>query len=631
MNGEIIFDAEQGKNTLFFARQQKILTDYAQEEGFSFKPGDGWAIDIETGEVTYDSIFFEQKGYTEGQALFAALHELEHFVDRKRAWKTKDRKKIYDQERKSCKQSRARDMLGNIIDDIHDNTRVIATFPALQGQVKDLYRDKLFPKSDFIGKPRHIQFAYTLLREVMLPYEECLTSSEVRAAIDRLKSIPGKSGESFHDVISMIADERTTPDVKWRLLQKYIEPEFQDLLEKDKEDEKEKNNEQDEGGGQENGNGPHQDDGHEKRNERAPQQDEQDSSEGLFDKYNDEYEEKFPQMFDDEEGIAAVVEKSLDSSPEEDKKDDDLSERIQAGYAAEHGVSAEDVRKYREEFEKIEPFIEPLRKILKDLIADRSIPRRKLGKVDDEGVMIAPGMEAQAYLDGQSGVASKVLLDYEGKEVIEPVVGSFRFRLICDLSTSMKNGDRLIVQRRVAQLVLEVLNELVQDLEKSQSSIEFDLDIQSEIITFGSAKLTRVVKPLSSELSENQRIEVFKALSTTAGMTPDYDALKIVKMELLHEMEQNPDLLSQLNDGEVREIVIVLSDGQSDDTNEVQTLLQFLRNLGGSVKGIGMTQEAHSIISTYAPDAEVCKDIQDLPLIFQKLVEQVLSSLFVHK
>lgn len=66
----------------FFQTEERVLNDIAGGAGFTFKRGEGWAINPETGEATYDPKFFEEKGYAPSQALFGAFHEIKcHLVE----------------------------------------------------------------------------------------------------------------------------------------------------------------------------------------------------------------------------------------------------------------------------------------------------------------------------------------------------------------------------------------------------------------------------------------------------------------------------------------------------------------------------------------------------------------------
>jgi len=440
----------------------------------------------------------------------------------------------------------------------------------------------------------HLQLAYAILREGVLSDEKVDINSQVRDALERLQAVSGKSGQT-RNVIAMVTDPRTDHLSRTRLVERYIEPELEALYQQDLED-RQKNQSQGE-----------------------PQEEGQPSNDKGFESYYDEYDQNNPQPMTEQKKEEAIKERKTHIESE--------TERQQSGYSEEHGVTREDIAEYNQEYKKIERFIEPLREIFYRIVEERRIPIRSLSKLAEEGVMLEPGLVGQAYADIESGVeAPKVMRDFEGQEIIENIPGKFRIRLIGDLSVSM-NGEKLKVQRQTAQLVLEALKEFSDLLDENRSALSVDLDIQSEVVTFGTGDLTKVVKPLSRELTEKQRIEAFKALSKTGGSTNDFDALQIVEDEIRTEAADNPQYLSDLRRDKVREIVIVFSDGDSNNAGLVQTRLEVLRGMGVKVVGVGITNEAKSILSTYTPDALVCSDISQLPKTLQELLADQFSTL----
>jgi hypothetical protein len=76
--------------------------------------------------------------------------------------------------------------------------------------------------------PRHLQFAYTILREAMLPNEKCNIEPRIRQVVDRMKR-------------AKVIDKSTTGDLSKRLeiIWKYIEPTYRKLLEEDIKENKE--------------------------------------------------------------------------------------------------------------------------------------------------------------------------------------------------------------------------------------------------------------------------------------------------------------------------------------------------------------------------------------------------------
>jgi uncharacterized protein YegL len=577
---------EQG----FFQEEERMLTDFAQIGSFVFKRGKGWAINPENGEATYDPSFFTEKGYSQAQALFASAHEVEHVRQLAELLNQEGGSDYWEEVKERHGQNKRYAILANCVDDVADNRRLLSVLPSLRTETVRLYQERLCPEVDLTDKPMHLQLAYAILREGMLPEEQVVVKNQVRSALDRLQAVSGKSGQT-RNVIAMVTDPRTDHLSRMRLVERYIEPELDALYQQDLENKKDQSQE---GGKPTEG-------------------------ENSFASHYDEYEQNNPQPITEKDKEKAIKERKEHIESE--------AERQQSGYSEEHGVTREDIAEYYQEYKKIEGFIEPLREIFYRIVEERRIPVKALSKLTEEGVMLEPGLVGQAYADIESGVeAPKVMRDFEGQEIVENIPGRFRIRLVGDLSVSM-NGEKLKVQRQTAQLVLEALKEFSDLLDENRAALSVDLDIQSEVVTFGTGDLTKVVKPLSKELTEKQRIEAFKALSKTGGSTNDFDALRIIEDEIRAEVAENPQYVSDLRRDKVREIVIVFSDGASDNAGMVQTKLETLRGMGVKVIGVGITNEAKSILSTYAPDAQVCSDASQLPKTLQELLADQFSTL----
>ena len=69
-----------------------------------------------------------------------------------------------------------------------------------------------------------------------------------------------------------------------------------------------------------------------------------------------------------------------------------------------------------------------------------------------------------------------------------------------------------------------------------------------------------------------------------------------------------------------RKVIVVLSDGQSQDPSRVQRSCEKLRKKGIIVLGFGMTASGQAVKETYKPDAEVIEDIRTLPKAMQKVI-----------
>lgn len=243
--------------------------------------------------------------------------------------------------------------------------------------------------------------------------------------------------------------------------------------------------------------------------------------------------------------------------------------------------------------------------------------------------MIDPGLVAQTFMDVRAGVTNpKTMKDFEGHYIEENIPGKFSVRLVADQSGSMA-GEKAIAQRRAAIVVMEALKEFSDALDGERAGLAVDLSVQTELRSFGVKEGTRLYKPLSGELTEKQRVEYFKGLLETPGGTNDYDALAQIETDVRARIAADSSYAAELQSGKRREIVVVLSDGDSGNVAETQKRNQNLRNIGVKVVGLGMTNNATGILNTYAPDGRVCYDISDLPKTLEEMLSEYLGALSI--
>jgi hypothetical protein len=572
----------------FFSEEERVLGDIAGGSGFTFKRGDGWAINPDTGEATYDPKFFEEKGYTPSQALFGAFHELRcHLVETADLLNTPEGQQAYERLKAREKERQRLHIWENCRTDVKGNLAIMQFAPSLAGDVETVYREKLWPEADLTSKPRHLQFMYAVLRTSMIPDEQVVVDPLVTQALEKLRSVKGK------DVIALATDPAQDPLLALRLSEKYIEPVLEELYQEDLQEKK-----QQKGKGQ--------------KSQGSPE-------ESFADDYED-YESRHPEPMDEKE-----VEKKIKEAKEKQSE----AARQAAGYEQEHGVSKKDLADYYEEYRHVDGYLEQLRDVFRRIVEQRKIPIRRLAALKEEGVMIDPGLVTQTYLDVKAGVNNpKTMKDFEGRFIEENIPGKFSLRLVADQSGSMA-GEKSIHQRRSAILVMEALKEFSDILDEERAVLAVDLDVKTELRSFGVKEGTRLYKPLSRELPERQRVEFFKGLLETSGGTNDYDALAEIEKDVKKRLAQDSTYAAELKSGKRREIVIVLSDGDSGNATEVKNRSQTLRDLGVKVVGLGMGSGSQSIESTYAPDGRICYDISDLPKTLQDLLAEYLGELSI--
>lgn len=574
----------------FFAEEGRVLNDIAGGSGFTFKRGEDWAINSETGQATYDPKFFEERGYTSSQALFGAFHEIVcHLVETADLLNTTGGPEAHQRLKDRIKERPGLDIWKNCRTDIKGNQAIMRFAPSLAGEIETIYREKLWPETNLTDKPRHLQFMYAVLRTSMVPGEEVQVDPMVIAAIDKLKNVKGR------DVIALATDPTQDPLLALRLSERYIEPVIEELYQEDLKD----------GRGEQ----PQQDQGQGQRGSGEP-----------FEAEYQDYKNRHPDPMDKNE-----VEKKI----KETKANQSEAARQKAGYEAEHGVSTKDIVEYAEVYRGIEKFIEPLRQVFRRIIEQRKIPVRHLAALKEEGVMIDPGLVAQTFMDIRAGIPNpKTMKDFEGHLIDENIPGKFSVRLVADQSSSM-GGEKAVAQRRAAIVVMESLKEFSSFLDEQRAGLSIDLDVQTELRSFGVEAGTKLYKPLSEELTEKQRVEYFKGLMETKGGTNDYDTLAEVETDVRARIASDANYAAELKSGKRREIVIVLSDGDSGNVAQAKSRIKNLRDLGVKVVGLGMTGASQGIVNTYAPDGRVCYDVSNLPKTLEEMLTEYLVSLSI--
>jgi len=543
---------EKGREDEFFTREGNLIADFSQGLGVAFKRGEGWSVDPDTGEATYDPKFFTEKGYSETQSIFATLHEIDHVKEFTQLRTTEEGKRIYGRRRETAKKERRKHILENCLLDVADNRRVTGQFPALSREVTKLYQEKLWPIADLTDKPKHLQLAYAMLRTGMLPDEQVQIDPKVQEAVEGLRHTKGRSG-SERDIIKIVTDPSLDPLIKVKLIEKYIEPVYEKLFKEDKEEKEQQ-----------------------KKKQGQPQKGSGNPEDDFSDDYDD-YDEKSPEAMSPED-----VEKAVET---ESGSDSGIGGRQTAGYEKEHGVSKKDMVDYLTEYKKIEQFIEPMREQFRKIVAERLEPYRKMVGFFDEGVMIEPGLAVQAMADLSRGISDpQVFRDFEGRVRREEVPSVFEATAVLDRSGSMESGGKKEEQRRAAILIMETLREFMETPEVRDNLLNPNLKTLSEIRSFGGVSENVLVKPLSAELTEKQRVEVFKTLGTCpGGSTEDYVSLGQIIDEMKQRDRSIPGYLENVRTRAIKKLVIIFSDGASSNKTEFSKKRSELETMGVKV------------------------------------------------
>ena len=617
-----------GNEAQFFAQEERVLSHVAGTSGFSFKRGDKWAIDPETGEATYDPKFFQEQGYSGPQALFAALHEIRcHLVEVADLMDTPEGMREYNRFKQRSKKAQRLHIWENCRTDVKGNLGIIELAPSLSEEKQTLYREKLFPETDFTEKPKHLQFAYAVVRRAMVPDETIVVDQVVEQAIEDLRHVQGKSGKT-HDIISLATDPHIDAFVSLQISRQYIEPVINRLFEEDVKDRQDNQN-QAQGDGQ--GEGQDQRDSNSQGSADEQKKKGKESSQDQFNEDYEDWKKRHPEPYDEEE---------MDKKIRKAKEAQSASSRQEAGYEDEHGVSRKDIAEYYSEYRLVAQYIEPLREIFRRITQQRKIPIRRLAALKEECVMIDPGLITQTYTEAQAGVPNpKTMKDFEGQVVDENTPGEASFYFLYDQSLSMA-GDKAVLQRRGAIVAAEALQEGQEMLAEEQLPDPLALNINTAFMGFGSPDSTSTYKSLSKGLSEQQRVAIFKGLLEFGRVgTNDYAGLVLIENDIKAQLTKDPLFADGLRSGKRKVCVVVTTDGGSNDPRlsdeaarqRTKKKAEELRTLGVKVKAIAMapdTEDRRYIVEIYGADnTSICESEADYPKSMEAVLGDVLQSL----
>lgn len=190
--------------------------------------------------------------------------------------------------------------------------------------------------------------------------------------------------------------------------------------------------------------------------------------------------------------------------------------------------------------------------------------------------------------------------------------------LLLDRSGSM-HGSAARTTADAALIMLEGLAAVERDIQhaEAQHGLDLELRIRSALIVFDAAAHT--VKTLTAPLDDHTRRALYGAVLDTGGSTNDGAALAAAAGQLG---------VTGANGGRDghrrRRIVIVVSDGGSNDLDAARGALALLRQAGVEVFGVGIGSD--EILTRYAPTSVRVDDLRTLPDILARLIEPSTAS-----
>lgn len=589
----------------FQERYEQIVNGYfgTPDVMFSLRPGKGAYIDLEKIRVNIDPELLFRFGMTDSEALFVVFHEAEHFRDMIRdpdAY-SDNFGRIQVETDLGAAFPKSLHRLFNCVDDVLVNRAVMRRWKVGENVKDTLYR-KLFADPVLnvgpggVPVPRHRQFMYALLRRAMLPDEETVVDPDVEEAI---RKAIGR-GEGKSDLLTiMTAVDRTgtatlEPKDRFFAMWKYCVPVFKELYKQDLVDRKQSKKNPESGGGEPGEGGDPFDD--------------------------DPFDGAIPDPID--------YDKAIDAAKHINEK---LSRKKNDEFKDLYGVTLEDYDRYKRDFDEIEPHIEELSRVFDDVIERRKTSRRILRKQVRDGVMLDPRKAAIAIAEMKAGNDDpQVELGYERRETVRNLPSEFEFTLVCDGSGSMKGNVKTTLQRKLAVLVEEALSEFQNRLDKERRRGEnITLNVKNEVRIFSDDD--RVVKPLSTSLTHEERVKIGKALRNLPGGCNN----EPVTFEAIEEEQFDNKTCANLRNGRLKKVILFLSDGETDAAT-IQRYIRRLEDLvgdGSSEKGNGLViagigfDSGVSARDTYAPNGYYADSFAQVPEIFKSFLKETLDTL----
>jgi hypothetical protein len=291
---------------------------------FKYNAGGLWAFEPDTNTVHYSYVKDNRKeqGVATEQvlkeSLFAIAHELMCH------WGLMlQNPELYMREfnRTRSAGNEHLELLYNVCEDVLGNHRVVANMPYLKATREALYRNKLFPGTDYREDARHNQFVWAFLRRQMLPNDETIVDDDVEEALLRMRNymINGKK----YDLVPYIT-EYPFESEKFFTAMRHVEVIYNELYKKDLEDPKPEKKSQGEGGQGGSGKGkPKNEAGMTPEEKAQAEKARTEAQKGEFKKEReDRYYNNHPHPFSD--GVPQPKKKSS-AKKDDDKKDPEQS------------------------------------------------------------------------------------------------------------------------------------------------------------------------------------------------------------------------------------------------------------------------------------------------------------------
>jgi len=650
----------------FLESKRDVFNTFAQDTSLKYIANTGFYIDFKKGEIHSDVLWFKEKfnpEEIENMIEWAHFHELSHFLEyaespevffenfayiEKKAkqlapkvleiWRKKAGGDLPDYLKKEIKipkkegkvekmtvgEKLAQDIIYralhrfyNIFDDIAVNSLIRRrTFKFEENSegddlVKRLYREKLFPGTDFSKRPLHLQLIDPYLREEMVPEEKIKVSSE----IEKIRKKISYLGEDYSEIKKFNQEliKRSEPEERYSRLKRILEPIYLDLLFKDLEKEPLPSPPRKGGGVREEVGDfpiPFEKDYKDYEN-NSPDQFSEEDIENWIKKKKEEKEKK-------EEERRKKEEEDRKSFEEKEKE---IQEKMDKEWCKRHNIEYSLLQKVRRIEKEIEPYLKEMSQFWRKIVFGYSTERKlewegyyKFGtRLDIQKVIKEwPKIEKGDVFD------VKVMKKRVVKEKLTHQPEVIRVRLVLDVSGSM-NEEKLKTLREITVLLGRSLQEFNNYLSMARETTGTKLVADLEEWIFESKP--QKIKPLAGDDYRTRNWEKDKAdfiksigyLFSTGGSTADFLALKEIE-KTITEFD-----IERIKQGKLLEILIEITDGGSDNPKLTREVKNSLKEKGIIAKAFQIGEPSKREIEAFKTAWENDGDGERVPELSQVL------------
>ncbi|GAA1319390.1 vWA domain-containing protein [Leucobacter albus] len=307
--------------------------------------------------------------------------------------------------------------------------------------------------------------------------------------------------------------------------------------------------------------------------------------------------------------VQAVTDPQRDTEEQKPRRADPGTPGGAGGHAA--------LSSYRDRVALNARSIDGVREVWRHIVSERVHVTRGFSRTPQaEGDLLDRGALVRVVSDVAAGVERpRAFLRRERRVRPTQREGSTDYVLLIDRSASMQ-GPPSAGAATAALIMLEALAAVDRDIaaEERALGIDLELSLRTALIVFDSTPHT--VKPLAGALDDRARLALDEAIHSPQGSTNDAAALRAAADELGLNARQGAGPAS----GSVtrRRVVILVSDGGTNDAVRAASELARLRAHGVTVFGIGIRTD--DLAARFAPDGMRLDAADELPAVLQRLV-----------